>query len=174
MHKDGCYFGIPDDLFVLGSEKYNKWNTRTPQPIGEEEEIHPRILEWHRMLEWRNIEPGYDEPCKDCNGSGVKSYGSTATWHGGIGGQMFTSDVCDKCWGSGKDGKPWTDLKALAARLPKPIEGVVEELKDAIEKEFMIRTASGIWFKDTANMPAVITFTLAWLRSRETRRESRH
>ncbi len=33
-----------------------------------------------RMLEWRGIEPGYDTVCSVCGGSGVRAYGSTATW----------------------------------------------------------------------------------------------
>lgn len=45
--------------------------------------------------------------CTECNGSGYKLYGSTATWRGGIGGQAMTTSVCDKCWGSGSKSKPW-------------------------------------------------------------------
>ena len=45
--------------------------------------------------------------CPDCGGSGYKSYGSTATWHGGAGGQIMTTAVCDKCWGSGDATRPW-------------------------------------------------------------------
>lgn len=58
-----------------------------------------------KMLEWRNLV--YKTPCKECGGSGIALYGSTATWHGGIGGAAMTYDVCDKCWGSGDDNKPW-------------------------------------------------------------------
>lgn len=50
--------------------------------------------------------------CKPCNGFGVRVYGSTATWHGGIGGQAITSDVCDKCWGSGDSDRPWKSWRA--------------------------------------------------------------
>lgn len=69
-----------------------------------------------RLLEWRDVE----DPCPVCSGSGVKTYGSTATWMGGIGGQMVTSGVCDSCWGSGDAHRKWTDLRALRARRAKP------------------------------------------------------
>lgn len=58
-----------------------------------------------QCLYWRGIEPGCE--CKECGGSGTKAYGSTATWRGGVGGQTITSDVCDKCWGSGESDRPW-------------------------------------------------------------------
>ncbi len=45
--------------------------------------------------------------CPECNGSGYKLYGSTATWRGGVGGQAMTTSVCDKCWGSGSKSTPW-------------------------------------------------------------------
>lgn len=61
-------------------------------------------------LEWRGIEGA---PCRVCSGSGVRNYGSTATWRGGMGGQAFTADVCDECWGSGDATRPWTNLRKL-------------------------------------------------------------
>ncbi|VVB53302.1 Uncharacterised protein [uncultured archaeon] len=54
-----------------------------------------------------------DVLCPKCQGWGSKTYSSTATWRGGIGGQVMTTDVCDKCWGSGDATKPWTDLRKL-------------------------------------------------------------
>ena len=45
--------------------------------------------------------------CQECQGLGVTVYGDTSTWRGGVGGQAFTSDVCDKCWGSGQKDRPW-------------------------------------------------------------------
>ena len=66
------------------------------------------------MLLWRGINrEGGDTPCKVCGGSGVRAYGNTATWRGGIGGQMITSDICDRCWGSGNAEKPWQNLRRL-------------------------------------------------------------
>lgn len=54
---------------------------------------------------FHDIEEG--DFCPECNGSGYKLYGSTATWRGGIGGQAMTTSVCDKCWGSGSKSKTW-------------------------------------------------------------------
>lgn len=50
-------------------------------------------------------------PCVGCAGLGVKAYGSTATWRGGIGGQAITNDICDTCWGSGDASRPWLNLR---------------------------------------------------------------
>lgn len=50
-------------------------------------------------------------PCKECHGLGTKIYGSTATWRGGAGGQMMTTDACDVCWGSGDAAYPWLNLR---------------------------------------------------------------
>lgn len=70
---------------------------------------------YDNMLRWRGIDRGAgDEPCKRCSGSGIAAYGSASTWRGGISGQVITSDVCDKCWGSGNAEKPWVNLRKLA------------------------------------------------------------
>ena len=69
---------------------------------------------YDNMLRWRGIDRGSgDEPCKRCSGSGIAAYGSASTWRGGISGQVITSDVCDKCWGSGNAEKPWVNLRRL-------------------------------------------------------------
>lgn len=60
--------------------------------------------------------------CLECNGSGYKLYGSTATWRGGIGGQAMTTSVCDKCWGSGSKSKPWPSWREY------------EDLKERVSK----------------------------------------
>lgn len=48
-----------------------------------------------------------EDCCPECTGLGTAVYGSTATWRGGVGGQAMTSDVCNKCWGSGSKSRPW-------------------------------------------------------------------
>jgi hypothetical protein len=68
-----------------------------------------------RLLAWRGIMPG--DECRTCHGAGVRAYGSTATWSGGIGGQAITSGVCDQCWGSGDAGRPGVDLRKLKAQM---------------------------------------------------------
>jgi len=62
-----------------------------------------------RMLAWRALK--IENVCPDCDGSGKKTYGNTTTFHGGIGGQALTTDVCDKCWGSGDKESPWPDWR---------------------------------------------------------------
>lgn len=67
------------------------------------------------VLLWRGIERvNGDKPCLACGGSGARAYANTATWHGGVGGNMITSDICDKCWGSGNAEKPWVNLRQLS------------------------------------------------------------
>lgn len=88
---------------------------------AEREELQRRIDNFRdefleKALEWRGIS-FVDEACDKCGGSGVVAYGSTATWHGGIGGQAITNGVCDKCWGSGSRLHKWADLRKLLAAL---------------------------------------------------------
>src|SRR5688572_28930398 len=56
---------------------------------------------------------GVQDPCDKCQGLSVRSYSSTATWRGGIGGQAFTQDCCCDCWGSGDKSRPWTDIRRM-------------------------------------------------------------
>lgn len=49
------------------------------------------------IKEARNIET----VCKCCNGTGVITYANTSTWRGGIGGSAMTTDICNRCWGTG-------------------------------------------------------------------------
>ncbi len=60
---------------------------------------------------------GFDTPCERCHGAGCYSYSSTATWRGGMGGQAFTTDVCDACWGTGDAHQRGVDLRAKKAEL---------------------------------------------------------
>jgi hypothetical protein len=64
-----------------------------------------------RFLDWRGIDPV--DACRTCDGVGRRCYGSTATWRGGMGGAMMTTDVCDACWGSGDRYHPGADLRRL-------------------------------------------------------------
>jgi len=65
--------------------------------------------DYERFLEARGVET----PCERCHGLGTRTYGSTATWRGGIGGQMVTTSVCDKCWGSGDAHRPWRSWREI-------------------------------------------------------------
>lgn len=78
---------------------------------------------------------GVETPCPVCAGWGVRGYASTARWRGGVGGQMLTSGVCDRCWGSGDESKPGVDLwevEATRARAEKA-EAEVRRLSDALD-----------------------------------------
>jgi hypothetical protein len=55
--------------------------------------------------------------CQRCHGYGYRAYGSTATWRGGIGGQAITTDVCDVCWGSGRNDVKHGDQRQLRSLL---------------------------------------------------------
>ena len=56
---------------------------------------------------------GVDIPCEGCKGLGTRTYSTTSTWRGGIGGATITTDVCDKCWGSGDKYKHWVNLRKM-------------------------------------------------------------
>jgi uncharacterized protein YlxW (UPF0749 family) len=89
------------------------------------------------MLQWRGIErENGDEPCRGCNGSGVRAYGNTTTWRGGVGGQVITSDVCDKCWGSGNSENVWVNLKSIAriSRKEAELVDVCGQLRAEVER----------------------------------------
>ena len=58
---------------------------------------------------------GVETPCNECSGLGTKTYGSTATWHGGAGGQAITVGVCDRCWGTGDEHRKGVNLRAMRA-----------------------------------------------------------
>jgi len=71
--------------------------------------------EYLRMLEWRGIDTVYngDVVCPACRGSGVVLYGTSTTWRYSAGGQQTRHDVCDQCWGSGKQNEPGVDLRKM-------------------------------------------------------------
>lgn len=57
------------------------------------------------------------------------AYGSTATWHGGVGGASITNGVCDKCWGSGDADQPWPSHRRFEAQADT-IERLQKLLRD--------------------------------------------
>src|SRR6185436_16912885 len=78
--------------------------------LGERNELQKELQKYRdgfyeEMLSRRDLTP--ENACLSCGGFGVRVYGSTATWRGGIGGQALTNDVCDKCWGSGHRHYKW-------------------------------------------------------------------
>lgn len=101
------------------AEAYLAARASSPLKLEEadSEEAARRII-----LDWRGIGPG-DKVCIKCGGSGVRVYGSTSTWHGGLGGQQLTSDICDRCWGSGAENRPWLNLRNHARALAEAQKG---------------------------------------------------
>lgn len=83
--------------------------SKKPKREDEQHQKELEFCEW--LLRVREIQSA----CDRCLGTGVRAYGSTATWRGGIGGQSVTSDVCDACWGSGDSERPWLNLRLNAA-----------------------------------------------------------
>jgi len=95
--------------FSLTKDELRDEVDRLRERITHLEERREHIL--YEMLEWRGIEPGMQ--CSSCGGSGRRTYSSTATWRGGIGGQACTDDVCDGCWGSGTTVRKGINLRAI-------------------------------------------------------------
>ena len=55
--------------------------------------------------------------CSYCNGTGIRMYGDTATWHDHfIAGQAMTLDICNLCWGSKDETHPDKNLFELEER----------------------------------------------------------
>lgn len=102
----------------------DEWKARAERAERDKNELLEVRQSLHAamMLEWRCIESGCE--CLSCGGAGVKFYPSTATWRGGIGGQMFTNDVCDKCWGSGDRNNAWPSRRALVEACEGGRDGV--------------------------------------------------
>lgn len=74
--------------------------------------------------------------CSKCDGIGRISYPSTTTWRGGIGGQMVTEDVCDRCWGSGDEERKGVDLRAMEAEIER-LRRERENILRLVRSEYM-------------------------------------
>ena len=85
-----------------------------------------------RVLSWRDIDSP-TEACSRCGGAGGRTYASTATWRGGIGGQSLTWDVCDSCWGSGRSDRAWPSHRSIA-RLQARVEELEREIRIAVSQ----------------------------------------
>jgi hypothetical protein len=111
---------------------------------------------WQWMLDMRGIEQG--DACKDCGGAGIKAYGDTSTWHRGIGGQMITNDVCDKCWGSGSKTRAWRSARKIesderaSADLRSQLAAAQKRIKE-LETQIVDYTAWLIEWPEDDNMP---------------------
>jgi hypothetical protein len=81
------------------------------------DELLETVLDLDRRLAY--YEPDmYVKRCSACHGRGRRVYPDTSTWRGGgYAGQAFAVGICDRCWGTGDEGQPGTDLRALIADL---------------------------------------------------------
>jgi hypothetical protein len=86
--------------------------TRGRHGLNHDPELNEYDRAWQDLLYQRGIEQPEDI-CDKCQGLGVRSYPSTATWRGGVGGQAFTDDICDVCWGSGHATERWLNLRKM-------------------------------------------------------------
>jgi len=96
----------PANAYTEADEIIDALIAASPAAPQEQPRLYTRSEIQAAMLNWRDVD--LDDVCEGgCTGSGVRAYGDTSTWRGGIGGQSLTCDVCDSCWGSGSKSKPW-------------------------------------------------------------------
>lgn len=92
---------------------------------------------------------GPDDICPKCSGWGFRAYPNTTTWHGGIGGQVITNDVCDTCWGTGQKHRIGANLKEAYyehKRLRARIERLEETKNTAYaERQKMVQALTFIF-----------------------------
>lgn len=69
-----------------------------------------------------------EDVCPTCHGRGQRSYGSSAGWRRGAGGQTVTAAVCDQCWGSGDMANPGVDQRRMEAEFDR-LRAEVERLR---------------------------------------------
>lgn len=120
--------------FSAAADELEQARARIAELEAEIQSAHESAL---RVVIRRRI--GYDKtPCSECSGLGIKMYGSTATWRGGIGGQMITDDVCDRCWGSGDADMPWPSWRKSDAELGDALKAARgDKLFQELEHRYM-------------------------------------
>jgi uncharacterized protein YukE len=129
------------------------------------------------MLQWRGIErENGDEPCRGCNGSGVRAYGNATTWRGGVGGQVITSDVCDKCWGSGNSENVWVNLKSIAriSRKEAELVDVCGQLRAEVERLRAYVSDTDQWTRKLEQTVLEISEERDQLKAKLSREEDQH
>src|SRR3990167_11514661 len=93
------------------------------------EERDEKFRQWYMAA--LGVDEEYNPPCKRCGGLGRRAYGDTSTWHGGIGGQTITTDVCDGCWGSGSKNAPWPSHREMEQKW-RAIERELDQQREDI------------------------------------------
>ena len=101
-------------IYIFVGNAYTTHENNSFYYKGEFKLLNHKEQLYYELCLWRGIEQeNGDIICEKCGGAGVRTYSSSATWRGGIGGQTITTDICDKCWGSGKENKPWINLRRI-------------------------------------------------------------
>jgi hypothetical protein len=86
------------------------------------------------LFEYRGLSA--EEACTECGGVGSRAYDGTSTWRGGVGGSAITTDVCDKCWGSGSKSRPWRSWRQVERLFRNEEEAKLKSAKrDEVEPQ---------------------------------------
>lgn len=96
-------------------QKRAEWREELERALTRVDDLsdHPDLWEeeGRRLVAVARHLGGYG--CPRCDGIGRLSYGDTSTWRGGVGGQAFTEDVCDLCWGTGRRDVVGANLRRM-------------------------------------------------------------
>ena len=105
---------------------------------GEANRLKDRFDDY--CMSWRGLDREADKVCVKCGGSGQRLYSNTSTWRNIAGGQAMTRDVCDRCWGSGDESRPWPSWKE------RNTEAELAALREALEAvdDWDLRWADGL------------------------------
>jgi len=170
-----------DDYTVIDLLEITARNTRNAEVERLRKQVHElqnqREHMYDTMLQWRGIErENGDEPCRGCNGSGVRAYGNTTTWRGGVGGQVITSDVCDKCWGSGNSENVWVNLKSIAriSRKEAELVDVCGQLRAEVERLRAYVSDTDQWTRKLEQTVLEISEERDQLKAKLSREEDQH
>lgn len=93
-----------DDRARIGAALNALQTAERQEAVRQQQPSLARLMEIHRNV---------SAACVSCQGLGVRVYGSTSTWRGGVGGSTITTDVCDHCWGSGDAHRHWQSWRQL-------------------------------------------------------------
>lgn len=108
----------PDHVTLLAKEQdYESWEIiewREAVPAGRRNRfgVAPEMPADAFMRLLRRYR-GVEDPCLRCQGLGIATYSSGATWRGGMGTTKSERDVCDSCWGTGDRYRTGVDLRRL-------------------------------------------------------------
>lgn len=137
----GCPYiirGCPDSVGpVMAWAKACEQANRAVEMMNFEQQADMAIDEAERLLALARTLKGI--ACTVCGGYGRRSYPNTTTWRGGFGGQAFTNDVCDSCWGTGRTDITGPNERKMLEYLRKneheikQLQGEVQFLRERLQ-----------------------------------------